>query len=353
MHGGRLTLPPWLRAFTRRRPRLNLALQGGGAHGAFTWGVLDRLLEEDVDFEGLSGASAGAMNAAVLATGWLRGGSDGAREALHHFWYEISRISKSFSPAPLDFLFSGWNRDWSPDFLLLSSLTKVASPYQLNPSGFNPIEQLLPRHIDFEALQRTDRLKLFIAATNVHTAHPRVFRNAEIDTRVLLASSCLPVLFQAVEIDGAHYWDGGYSANPALYPALLECASRDLLLVQLSPRLRPGVPTDIQEIAYRVNEISFSAHLFRELQLLAVLHQQSGRIPMAFHPLRRRIRALRFHLIHTEGATEDMGRASHINADWQFLVHLRDRGRETADAWLVRNRRALGRRSSERLERFL
>lgn len=344
----------WLRRlYHRPPPRLNLALQGGGAHGAFTWGVLDRLLEERIDFEGISGASAGAMNAAVFATGWIRGGADGAREALHDFWLDLSRISKPFTPAPMDYLLSGWNRDWSPDYLLISGLTKVASPYQLNPSGFNPIEQLLPTHVDFEQLRATDQLKLFISATNVHTAQPRVFRNAELDTRVLLASSCLPVLFQAVEIDGEHYWDGGYSANPALYPVLLESASPDLLLVQLAPRKRDAVPTSIQEIAHRVNEISFSAHLFRELQLLAVLHRQSQHLPLSLHPLRRRVRALRFHLIHTEGTTEEMGRASHINADWQFLQHLRDRGRETAHAWLVRHRRALGRRSSERLQRFL
>ncbi len=339
--------------FHRRPPALKLALQGGGAHGAFTWGVLDRLLEEDLDFEGLSGASAGALNAAVFATGWLRRGADGAREALHDFWLNISDSSRSLRQAPLDFLFSGWNRDWSPDFLLLTSLTKVASPYQLNPSGFNPLEQILADHIDFDLLQNTRRLKLFVAATNVHTAHPRIFHNREITSNALLASSCLPILFQAVEIDGEHYWDGGYSANPALYPLLLECSCRDLLLVQLSPRNRTDVPTHINDIAHRINEISFSAHLFRELQMLAVLHRQGRHIPLALHPLRRRVRALHFHLIHTEGVTEDMGRASHINADWSFLTHLRDRGRETADAWLTRHRAALGKRSSERLERFL
>ncbi len=339
--------------FRQRRPTLKLALQGGGAHGAFTWGVLDRLLEEDLDFEGLSGASAGALNAAVFATGWLQGGTDGAREALHDFWRDVSDGTRSLSRAPLDFLFSGWNRDWSPDFLLISSLTKVASPYQLNPSGFNPLERILNDHIDFDLLRNTRRIKIFVAATNVHTAQPRIFHNDELNTQALLASSCLPVLFQAVEIDGQHYWDGGYSANPALYPLLLECACRDLLLIQLSPRNRAEVPTGIQDIAHRINEISFSAHLFRELQMLAVLHRQGRHIPLALHPLRRRVRALHFHLIHTEGTTENLGRASHVNADWRFLTHLRDQGRETAGTWLARHRDALGKRSSEQLQRFL
>jgi NTE family protein len=219
-------------------------LQGGGSHGAFTWGVLDRLLEEPwLRIEGISGTSAGAMNAAVLVDGHAEGGADGARARLELFWKRVSDGAR-FSPfrrSPLDILLGRWTLDTSPLYLAFDLMARVFSPYDLNPRGVNPLTGILADCIDFKRVARAP-IKLFVTATNVRTGRGRVFRNAELTPDVLLASACLPTMFQAIEIDGEAYWDGGFAGNPTITPLIRECASSDTILIQVNPVERPGTP---------------------------------------------------------------------------------------------------------------
>ncbi len=347
----------WFGWQTQHRQHVNLALQGGGSHGAFTWGVLDRLLEEeDLLFEGISGASAGAMNAVVFADGWLRHRHMGAKEALTSFWREVGKNASEgpLQPTAIDYLISGWNRDWSPTYLLFSALAKVTSPYQLNPSGFNPLIQLLSSQIDFAALRSSRELKLFLSVTNVHTGQLRIMRNPELSPDVVAASACLPLLFQAVKLDdGQYYWDGGYTANPALFPLVLECRARDLLLIQLSPTWRAEVPVRVSEIVDRTNEISFNSSLLRELHVLALMDRGSvGNWPR-ISSTQRRLRKLNLHRIDTDSALQQFGQMSRINAEWSFLQHLRDLGRAEAARWLEAHRQDVGRHSTLELGDFL
>ena len=263
-------------AATERRPVLvDLALQGGGSHGAFTWGVLDRLLEEPwIKIEAISGTSAGAMNAAVLVDGWSRGGADGARAALDTYWRRVSRAA-AFSPlqrSPLERLMGRWTLDTSPAYLAIDLMSRVFSPYDLNPMGFNPLRQILAESIDFERLAASP-IKLFITATNVHTGRGRIFRNGQITPDVLLASACLPTMFQAVEIDGEAYWDAGFAGNPTITPLVRESDAHDTILVQINPRERLNTPRTAGDILDRLNEISFNSPLMKELRMIALLRQ--------------------------------------------------------------------------------
>ncbi|MBS1173005.1 MAG: alpha/beta hydrolase, partial [Proteobacteria bacterium] len=221
----------------KRNPvRVDLGLQGGGAHGAFTWGVLDRLLEEPwLEYDGISGTSAGAMNAAVMIDGLAAGGRDGARTSLERFWKEVSdaALLSPLRRGPLEILTGSWSLDYSPIFAALDVAARVMSPYDINPMGTNPLRDIL-QHLDFERIAKS-KVKLFVTATNVRTGRGRVFRNADISPDVLLASACLPTMFQAVEIDGEPYWDGGYSGNPSMSPLVRECSSSDTILVQINP----------------------------------------------------------------------------------------------------------------------
>ena len=344
------------------RPRLPgrtvpmaLALQGGGAHGAFTWGVLDRLLEEpSFRLTAVSGASAGAMNAVVLASGWMHGGRQGARDALERFWRTVGRSSGAgpLQPSPMDYLSGGWNRDHSPSYQLVRSLAKVASPYQFNPTGFNPLAGMLRQCVDFEGLRQNAAVRVYVSMTHVPTGRLRLVTNEELSVEVLLASACLPLLFQAVEIDGEPYWDGGYSANPALYPLIFGGPARDVMLVQLSPVWHQTLPTRVNEILDRINDISFNSHLLRELQMLALMDQTLSQEPNASSRLHRRLRRLRLHHIHADGAFEEHGRSSPMNAEWPFLKHLRDQGRERAEQWLRQNGAAIGRAPSLNLSEY-
>jgi NTE family protein len=327
-----------------RAPLLvDLALQGGGAHGAFTWGVLDRLLEESqLRIEGISGTSAGAMNAAVLADGHMAGGAEGARSALESFWDQVSRAAL-LSPlrrTPLDMLMGRWTMDTSPVFLVFDLAARLFSPYDLNPGGAHPLRDILAQCIDFRRVAQSP-IRLFITATNVRTGRGRVFRNAEITPDVLLASGCLPTLFQAIEIDGEAYWDGGYAGNPTITPLVCECASSDTLLVQVNPVERPGTPRSARDIINRLNEVSFNATLLKELRMIAVLRQVAD-------PGDRegaRWAGMRIHRIASATMT-DLGYSSKLNAEWDFLCMLRDEGRRCADVFLQAHGKDLGRRST-------
>lgn len=333
-----------------RQPQpISLALQGGGSHGAFTWGVLDRLLEDgQLSIEGISGASAGAINAVILAQGLMNGGRDGARQALAEFWEAVA------GNMPLDPLESRvaedldsiGNGDPSPLLKFMLSMSRYYSPYELNPLNLNPLRDIIGRQIDFERLRRECPVRLFIATTQVRTGKLRVFENHELSEAVLLASACLPALHQAIEIDGEEYWDGGYSANPAMFPLLTRCRTRDILVVMLHPLVHPPGPKTAQSIWNRVTELSFSATFLREMQAIAYLKDRAEQSWLAMGWLERRLRRVNFHLIEAEELMTRLSTSSKANVHHTFLSFLRDQGREQASHWLERHRSCIGTRSS-------
>lgn len=324
---------------------LSLALQGGGSHGAFTWGVLDRLLEEErVALEGFSGTSAGAMNAVVLADGYLEGGREGARRSLARFWRRISdaALASPLQPTPLDTLRGDWSLEWSPTYLWLDLMSRLVSPYQANPLNLNPLKDVLLESVDFKRLRESDDLELFICATNVHKGDIRVFHRHELTVDALLASACVPFLFQAVEVEGEPYWDGGYMGNPALFPLIEHCRPTDIVIVQINPVCRDKLPTDARSILDRVNEISFNATLLRELRSIETLSAVARDVPGSGH----RLRDMKVHLISDKETMEDLGFSSKLNARWDFLEFLRDKGRAAAELWLKTDFRHCGHCSS-------
>ena len=337
--------------FTHAKPLLlDFALQGGGSHGAFTWGVLDRLLEEPwMQIDGISGTSAGAMNAAVLSDGYAEGGADGARAALEAFWKRVSKaaVMSPFRRGPLDILMGRWTLDNSPLFVAFDMASRLFSPYDLNPRAFNPLTDILAESINFERLVASP-IKVFVTATNVRTGRGRVFRNAELTPDVLLASACLPTVFQAVEIEGDPYWDGGYSGNPTITPLVRECKSQDTILVQINPVERAGTPRTSQEILNRLNEISFNAPLLKELRMIALLRQMTD--PRQCEATQWA--GMRIHRVATE-AMADLGSSSKMNAEWDFLCMLRDQGRRSAEEFLKNHGADLGKRSSLDLDALL
>lgn len=361
------------------RPRiidLDLALQGGGAHGAFTWGVLDRLLDEtSLALVGLSGTSAGAMNAVVLASGLLEGDRQGARRALHRFWHSVADIGP-LSPLPwraaqkdtaphadwwgswLDLWndpLQSWMQAWQGGWRQLWG--HEPSPYELNPLGINPLRQVLSQQVDFAALRAHATVRLFVAATQVRTGRLRLFRRHELTADVVIASACLPLVFQAVEIDGEAYWDGGYAGNPSLHPLILESPADDLMLVQLNPRLREAVPTRSPDILDRMNEVTFNASLLKELRSLALLQQALSKTRPAprrdRHTLFDRVATMRIHRIDGEGRLSDLGAASKLDTRRVFLERLHRIGVDAAEHWLRDHRADLGRRSTISLEEEL
>jgi NTE family protein len=329
---------------------IDLALQGGGGHGAFTWGVLDRLLAEPrLRIDGISGTSAGAMNAAVLVDGYAHGGPEAAREALAVFWNRVSRAARysPFRRSPLDILLGRWTLDHSPAYIAADMMARLFSPYDLPPGGPNPLREVLAACVDFARLSESS-IKLFVTATNVHTGRGRVFRNAEITPDVLLASACLPTLFQAVEIGGELYWDGGYSGNPTITPLVRECTSSDIVLVQINPVERTDSPRSAREILNRLNEVSFNAVLLKELRMIALLRQvaHGGRSEAA------KWASMRIHRVTSDVLT-NLGSSSKLNAEWDFFVMLRDEGYRCTEEFLAKHGADLGRRSSLDLDQLL
>ena len=334
-----------------REPILvDLALQGGGAHGAFTWGVLDRLLEEPwLRIDGISGTSAGAMNAAVMVDGYTAGGPEAARAALAAFWRAVSDAARlsPFQRSPLDILLGRWTLDNSPVFIAMDIASRLFSPYDLNPGGGNPLRDILAAHIDFARLAQAG-IKLFITATNVQSGRGRVFRNAAITPEVLLASACLPTLFQAVEIEGEPYWDGGYSGNPTITPLVRDCDSRDTILVQINPVQRSGTPRSARDILSRLNEVSFNSVLLKELRMIALLRRMAPESDTEGAAWA----GMRIHRV-TSARMVELGYSSKLNAEWPFLCMLRDEGRAAAEAFLAEHRDAIGQRSTLDIDHLL
>jgi len=324
----------------RPKRRIALALQGGGSHGAFTWGVLDRLLEEpSFEFVGVSGTSAGAMNAAVLADGLRRGGAPQARLSLQEYWHDVGHLT-GYSSIWATMPHGIWHLDHNPAYLWADMLTRVWSPYQVNHSNYNPLRELLER-IDFEGL-REDAFspRVFICATNVRTGLRRVFQNAELSADVLLASACLPQLHQTVEIGGDFFWDGGYTGNPALAPLYLGADASDLIIVGINPLERATVPRTARGIIDRIDEISFNSTFMLELGAIAFV-EHLAKSTSAEPP---------FRFLHVHGIRDEslgsFGASSKMNNAWSFLQHLHDVGRRATDRWLAENLHEVGERST-------
>ena len=334
----------------KRSPKLvNLALQGGGAHGAFTWGVLDRLIEDErLNFEAVSGTSAGAMNAVALASGYEKGGRDGAREALQKFWRAISRDGRMnpIQRSLMDRFLGNWSLDHNPAFLAFDVASRFLSPYDLNPFNINPLREILEREVDFEAVRNARRLKLFISATNVRTGKARIFRSDEITADAVMASACLPFLFQAVEIDGAPYWDGGYVGNPPLFPLFRSTQTDDVILVQTNPSQREGTPQTAREILNRINEITFNASLLSEFRAIGFVRRLIEAGPLQSLMGKNAHRNLRLHRVAADEELRELTSSSKFNTEWTFFLHLRDIGRAAAERFLDDHFAAIGRRSS-------
>jgi NTE family protein len=332
---------------------INLAIQGGGAHGAYAWGVIDGLLEDGrIKIEGISATSAGSMNAVVTAYGNMTGGRGGARAALYNFWKKISAAGAIYSPlkqTPWEFLQSRWSKNWNMDqsmtYQIFDMMTRTVSPYQFNPFNFNPLRQVLEAAVDFDALERCQSTKLFLSATNVRTGKVRVFRTEEITTDVVMASACLPMLFQAVKIDEDHYWDGGYMGNPALFPLFYHTRSRDLMVVHINPLERKELPKSSADIMNRLNEITFNSSLLKEMRAIAFVTKLIEEEWLK-EEYKGKLKHLIMHAIRADGVLCDLSVASKFNTDWQFLLYLRDLGREEAAKWLRQNFSSIGKRST-------
>ncbi len=297
---------------------ISLALQGGGSHAAFTWGVLDRLLEEEnLTIEGISGTSVGAINGTLLACGMETGGRKKARQLLENFWRKVSVAGGMLiKPTMLDKFMGKNDLAFNPTFAAFDYVTRMFSPYQFNALDLNPIKDVVEELIDFVALRNGAQTKLFVNATNVHSGQSRIFENEQLSLDVLMASACMPFLSKTVEIDGEPYWSGGFSGNPSLEPLVNHCKTRDIIIIQTTATKSDDVPTSVQDIVDRVAEITFNTGLNREQQFLAATSNAN------------------FHRIEAEEILSSLGRSSKFNADWSFLEYLRETGRQSAEDWI-------------------
>lgn len=321
---------------------ISLALQGGGAHGAFTWGVLDYLLEHsDLDIKAITATSAGAMNAVALVSGYLNGGRDGARALLEAFWRDMSDRGAPLSAASAVAPAFG---PFTP-FAMFQALTNIASPYDLNPFDYNPLQQSLRKLIDFDQLRAETEIDLFIASTNVETGKARIFKTHEIDEKAILASACLPQVFKAVEVDGTPLWDGGYVGNPALFPLFYADVPRDMLIVHINPLVRKGTPKTASAILDRLNEITFNASLISELRSIAFVQKLLDENWLADR-IQSKYRKLFIHAIRADIELCELSIETKYDTSWRFLKDLRDRGRQAAEVWNDHHLGKVGRESS-------
>ena len=313
--------------------KINLGLQGGGAHGAFTWGVLDRLFEDGrLEIEGIVGTSAGAMNAAVTAAGLHEDGKQAARQKLSEFWQAISKAAKlgPIQPSPLDKWLSIGNLDFSPSWFFYDNLSRLVSPYQSNPLNYNPLKQVLGEVVDVDCMRSEDGVKLFLCATNVRTGRIKIFQGQDLSIDAVLASACLPFLYQAVEIDGEHYWDGGYMGNPPIFPLIYNTDCPDVLIIQINPINIEDVPRTAQEIFDRINTLSFNSSLMREMRAIDFVTKLIDQGSLDTKTYKR----LNIHSIDAEADMAKLSVSSKLNADPDFLHYLFELGRNRATTWL-------------------
>lgn len=342
-------------ANSKNTKTLNLALQGGGSHGAYTWGVLDMLLEDGrTDFEAISATSAGSMNAVAFAYGMSIGGYEGARAKLEEFWTTVSGAGKIFGAmpsTPLDNWIPQVMQDHHIGYHYFDMLSRVFSPYQLNPMNYNPLREVLEKVIDFDQLTHCkDTTHLHLSATNVRTGKVRIFNTDEISVDTVLASACLPFLFQAVEIDGEHYWDGGYMGNPVIYPLIYKAKSNDVLIIHINPLEREELPKTAPEIYNRINEITFNSSLMREMRAIAFVSKliEEKRLDD------NRYNNMRIHAISNDDIMLELSVSSKFNPDIEFLKFLKEEGRKSAKNWLTKHYDDIGKTSSIDIrERYL
>jgi len=331
------------------RKSINLALQGGGAHGAFAWGAIDTLLADGrIDIEAISATSAGAMNAVVLADALTDGDRDHARERLTAFWKAIADAGAKYNPVkPL--------RDWtgralpieqSPFYWMFDTMIRLFSPYQLNPMNFNPLRDVLNQHVDFEKLRSTKGVNVHLCATNVETGKVRIFNRDELTADTVLASACLPFLFQTIEIEGSNYWDGGYIGNPAIFPLIYASKSCDVVIIHINPIVRRGVPKTAPEILNRINEISFNSSLMREMRAIAFVTRLISQEKLKASEMKQML----IHSIRDDEVMTAHSIASKMSPDWEFLCSLRDSGSAVTERWMRAHYRDIGARSSVDLE---
>lgn len=324
---------------------VNLALQGGGAHGAFTWGVLDKFFEDDrIWIDAISGTSAGAMNAVVAAHGMHENGAEGARHRLAEFWREVSDTAR-LSPmqrTPWARMTGDWSLDSSPGYQMMTMMQRMTSPYDANPLQIDPLRDIVERLVDFDRVRSCSDMGIFVSATNVETGRVQVFEREQLSLDVTMASACLPFMFQAVEIDGVPYWDGGYMGNPPLFPFFHGSPSSDIMIVQINPIFREGTPKGAAEIQNRINEITFNSALLHELRSVDFVRRllDAGQLdPNAY-------RRMHIHIVHARKRMRHLDASSKLNAEWAFLQHLFEIGRDTAERWLKDHFDDLGNRSS-------
>ena len=343
----------------------NLALQGGGSHGAFTWGVLDALLEDGrVAIEGISGTSAGAMNAVALAHGFALSqgkskltANEAARASLANFWNGVVDMGAlgEAQRVPFDMLMGGLGGDASAVGQMMASMTNMwstamtqsMSPYQNNPLDINPLKEFLERNIDFEAIAEMTDIKLFVVATGVSTGKAEVFSGKRLTSKAVMASACLPTLFKAIEIDGEHYWDGGYSGNPAIHPLIYNCRSRDIMLVQINPIKRDKLPTTAAEIMDRMNEITFNAGLLAEMRAIDFVKRliAQGKLDANHY------KDILMHRIDGGELLEQYNAASKVSTNRQMIHKLRDLGRACTKKWLKQNIDQIGKQATLNIAR--
>ncbi len=310
-----------------------LALQGGGAHGAFTWGVLDKLLEDGrLGINAITGTSAGAMNAAVLAQGYTQNGADGARETLETFWHALSVMGQA-SPIKrsfVDMLTGNWSLDASPAYNMLDVMSRIVSPYDTNPFDINPLLDLLNQTIDFDKVRKCADIELFVSATNVRNGKIKVFNGTELTADMLMASACLPHLYKSVNIEGELYWDGGYMGNPPIFPLFYNTPIADIMIVQINPIEREDEPKTAREIHNRINEITFNSSLLRELRTIDFVTRliDDGKLDA------KQYTHARMHRVEATELINPLSASSKMNTEWEFLCHLRDIGSDTCSAWL-------------------
>ncbi len=332
---------------TRTPRRISLALQGGGSHGAFTWGVLDRLLEDGrLEIDGISGTSSGAMNAVALADGLVAGGREAARERLSALWTAVGESAAEIFAPSLALSAGTSGLDVPPGLSAYLDLAQVLSPAALNPLGVNPLRHVLTSVFDFERLRAADSPRVFVSATQLRTGKLRVFRNDELSVEVLLASACLPALHHTIEIDGEPYWDGGYSGNPTVFPLVFNCEAADVVVVLVQPLRRESVPTTVDAIRERVAELAFNGSFLREMRAIATSKSHIGPGRPATGPLEGRLQRLNVHLIESDDALGALAPRSRLNALPGFLGTLREAGRNAADAWLAMHLAGVGRAST-------
>lgn len=326
--------------------KIVLGLQGGGTYGAYTWGVLDRLLQEErLDIVAVSGTSAGAINAAVLADGLACGGGrEGARRALDRFWRALAGTAM-FSPlqrTPIDHLAGRFTMRHSPVYHLMEMAGAMAGPVREMPLTVNPLRNFLAAHIDFARVRACEGLQVYVNATNLHSGLGKVWERAELDVQRVMASCCLPTVFASVEVDGELYWDGSFTANPPLAPLVASAGAADLLVVQINPVARTEVPRSIADISNRANEVAFNISFMRELNALlherAVPDEESGE--SILHA------PLRLHLVSAQDALRELSISSKFNAEPGFMEMLRARGVAAAEAWLAAHFDDIGVRST-------